>query len=141
MSTKDYAAQDGVASYSWLTGEPLLYDTGIPAYMNDGNDNSFYRRSGWWAHDPPYWEGTYEYKVQIPLRFIEEIKFITEFISDPKDGQCKMGFKLQYWNGSWQTLYNQALTSDFNEAKTTRSYTNAGAGFENVTYARMWITW
>ena len=51
------------------------------------------------------------------------------------------GFKLQYYNGSWQTLYDQPLVNRFTEVKTTRSYTNGGLGFENVTYIRLWVTW
>ena len=140
MATKDYA-QDGVASYSWLTGTVLLGDTGVVENMNDGNDNSYYYRSGWVVVDPPYWSGTYEYKIQVPIRFAEQLSFITKFTSDPRDGACKMGFKLQYYDGSWHTLYTQTLTTDFAEAKTIRSYTNGGAGFENITYIRVWVEW
>ena len=139
MATRDYGL-DGIPSeQNW--GDHIS-DSGYIANLNDGDDNSYYRKSKGIQGTQA---GTFEVKLQlVPTHFIEEIKFITEFTGgnhNPPDTYYNVGFKLQYWNGSWQTLYNQVLTTDFSEAKTTRSYTNAGAGFENVTYARMWITW
>lgn len=131
MGTKDYA-QDGIAS--WQHWGELPTDVGLVTYINDGDDNSCFQL-GKGGSDKA---GSYEFKVQVNLRFINEIKFVTWFIGLL---DWDLGFKLQYWDGSWQTLYTQPLTHGFDEAKTSRSYTNGGAGFENVTYIRLWVEW
>ncbi len=132
MSLRDYARYDGTPSFTrW--GD-FGVEIGLVGYINDGDDNSYlYAASGGIEKS-----GSYEFKVQVPSRFMEELKFITYFTGT---SNWSLGFKLQYYNGAWQTLYTKALTVGFSEAKTTRSYTNGGLGFENVTYIRLWVEW
>lgn len=135
MATKDYA-QDGTPSWQYWGQAPTPW--GELYYINDGDDNSRFRPSRLIDGTE---SGTFEVKVQIPSRFMDEIKFITEVYGENDEGIYHLGFKLQYYNGSWQTLYTQPKVEEFNEAKTSRSYTNGGSGFVNVTYIRIWVEW
>ena len=139
MAIKDYA-QDGASSFSY-TGYPPTHD-GLLSYINDGDDNSSYITFGW--TDSSFSQGTYQYDVSISSRFIKEIKYITQFrgAHGSSGAVFGQGFKLQYYNSSgWHTLYTQGMVTSFTEDKTTRSYTNGGAGFENVSKIRLWVEW
>lgn len=138
MATKDYA-QDGSAVFAYQGNNPSGR-TGLITYINDGDNNSFYGAGKTGIDEEG---GTYQYTVTLNLRYVEEIKFITEFTGSRglAPNSFGQGFKLQYYNGSWQTLYEQIYTPFFTEAKTARSYTNGGLGFENVTKIRLWVEW
>ncbi len=142
MATKDYA-QEGVASYQYWGHRPIVGPRPIEN-INDDDDNSYYviQGSGPNTIEATY-NGTYEDKVQIGDHSIAEIKFITQFFGGMglAPNYFKLGFKLQYWDTEWRTLYTQVLTLNFNEGKTTRNYTNGGEGFSNVKYIRLWVEW
>lgn len=126
MSLKDYAYTNGTA-YT----EPSNPDTPPWVYdlenIND-NDNSSYAYLGSGGSSEGY------RNVGVTLdkaRYIEQIKFITKWDGS---GIWTIGFWLQYYDGSWKTLYSQGITQYFTEGKTTRTYS---AGYSNVSKIRV----
>jgi len=138
VGTRDYA-QYGSSFFAY-TGDSVSH-AGLLSYINDGNNNSAYSSAG--VGTDPINSGTYQYDITITSHFIEEIKYITQFTGGTGllPNSFKQGFKLQYYDGSWHTLYTQIITVGFTEGKTTRSYNNGGLGFENVTKIRLWVEW
>lgn len=142
MGTKDYA-QEGTPGFSYTGSAP--HSTFFPlAYMNDDDDNSWHGKL-WIANGIGVQSGTWMHEVVTAIsRFIQEIRFVTLFSSwssNPPAEYGAIGFKLQYYNGAWQTLHTQPLVTTFSEGKTIRSYTNGGLGFENVSRIRVWTEW
>lgn len=139
MGTRDYA-QYGTPQFTYTGPAPTHY-TGLLSYINDGDNNSFYRvRRIVYPVDE---SGDWYFTIPISTKYIAQLTYITVFYGfDDGPSHWYLGFDLQYYHqGHWHNLYTQSLTLSFTEAKTTRNYTNGGAGFEDVSKIRVHVSW
>ena len=102
--------------------------------VKDGDDNTADAARASWSWGK-FASATYSWIVTLPsAKDLETIEFITLFSGSSFTNYPKTEFWLEYYDGSWHTLYYHPLTKKWIEGKTIRTYS---AGYPDVSKIRI----